>query len=186
MLAFLAHSPSLPRPPHPLRIAFAVALLAASLLALAGCGRYQLGRHAEPPFRSIYIAPVANAAFAPQAQAILTQQIREALLHDGLVQVATIDHADAVLEVVLRDFQRTVAATRIDDTGLAEKLRLELRADCTLTDSRSGRVYFRNRAVSATADAFPEDRPQQAEFQAMPVLTHNLARRIAYEILQVW
>lgn len=157
-----------------------------SALLLGGCGRYQLGRNAEPPFRSVYVKPVSNASFAPQAQALLTTQVREAFLHDGLVQVRTEDEADAVLEIVLQDFRRTVAATRIEDTGLAEKLRLELRADCTLSDSRTGQVYFKNRLMTATADSFPEESSQQAEFQTMPTLTQNLARRIAYEVLQVW
>lgn len=161
-------------------------LLVVTLAFLSGCARYQLGRHAEPPFHSIYVQPVSNASFAPQAQAVLTLQLREAFLHDGLVQVENLDEADAVLRIVLKDFQRRVAATRVEDTALAEKLRLQLEADCTLTDARSGEVYFENRPVTATADSFPEERSQQAEYQTMPILTHNLARRIAYEVLQVW
>lgn len=175
-------SPARPRSP----VSFL--LMAGLIFALlaSGCARYQLGRQAEPPFRSIYVLPVSNASFAPQAQAILTQQIREAFLHDGLVRVENEDKADAVLEVVLKDFQENVVATRAEDSVLAEKLRLELVADCTLTDSSSGKIYFEDRPVSAAADSFPEDRSQQAEFRAMPVLTQNLARRITYEVLQVW
>lgn len=161
-------------------------LVLTSILIFSGCASYQLGRHAEPPFRSIYVKPVANASFAPQAQALLTTQIREAFLHDGLIEVETEDQADAVLEVVLREFERHVAATRSDDTGVADKLRLDLRADCTLSDSRTGQVYINKRPIIATADSFPQESSQQAEFQNMPVLTNNLARRIVYEVLQVW
>lgn len=158
----------------------------AGALFLAGCGHYELGRHEKPPFRSVYVKPVANASFAPQAQALLTTQIREAILYDGLLEVRTEDEADAVLEVVLQEFDKHIAATRTDDTGLAEKLRLQLKADCTLLDSRTGEIYMNNRSVVATADSFPQDSSVQAEFQSMPVLTQNLARRIAYEVLQVW
>lgn len=159
--------------------------LVAAVLA-GGCSRYQFGRYAEPPFRSVYVKPAANATFAPQSQALLTLQLREAFIHDGLLQVENEARADAVLEIVLSDFERDVAATRQTDTEIADKLRLELTALCTLSDNRTGKIYFEKRPVSATADAFPGDRSQQAEYQAMPVLTRNLARRISYEVLQVW
>lgn len=165
------------------------ALLSLGLLTLlfaSGCGRYQLGRHAEPPFRSIYIRPVANDTFAAQAQAILSHQLRNQFIRDGLLEVDNERDADAVLEVVLHQFDRRVAATRAEDTEVAEKLELDLLAHCTLVDNRSGEVYFRDRPLTATAESFPQDRPQQAEFQAMPVLAERLARQIAYQVLQVW
>lgn len=161
-------------------------LLVLATFVLSGCGHYQLGRDAKPPFRSVYVEPVVNESFAPQAQALLTTQIREALIHDGLLEVRGKGEADAVLTVVLKNFEREVAATRTDDTGLAEKLRLDLAAEITLSDRRSGETYMLRRNVSATADAFPEESATRAEYQSMPVLTHNLARRIAYEVLQVW
>ena len=35
---------------------------------ISGCNSYQLGNPAELPFESIYIKPVSNDSFAPQAQ----------------------------------------------------------------------------------------------------------------------
>lgn len=160
--------------------------LTAVAILLGGCGHYQLGRDAEPPFRSIYIQPAINESFAPQAQALLTSQIREAFIHDGLLEVSSERDADAVLEVVLKRFDRRVAATRTSDTGLAEKLRLELVAECTLSDNRLGKTYFKKREIRASADSFPQESSAGAEHQTMPVLTGNLAKRIAYEVLQVW
>lgn len=166
---------------------FMVCLMIAALVAtLSGCGRYHLGRHVDPPFRSVYVRPVSNESFAPQAQVILSQQLREHFLRDGLVQVENEGDADAILQVVLKDFRRRVAATRTEDTEVAEKLRLEFVAHCTLSDSRTGKIYFEDRAINATGQSFPGDRPQQAEFQAMPIIVEELARRISYEVLQVW
>ena len=156
------------------------------VFATSGCGRYHLGRHAEPPFRSIYIRPASNESFAAQVQTIVSQQLREEFIRDGLLEVASESEADAVLELVLRDFERDIAATRSDDTAIAEKLRLELTAYCTLTDNRTGEIYFKNRPVQASAQSFPQNRPQHEEYQAMPVLAGEMARRISYEVLQVW
>lgn len=169
---------------RPFLLLFVVGILA-SILA-GGCARYQLGRHAEPPFRSIYVKPAANATFAPQAQSLLTLQLRENFIQDGLLQVESEAQADAILEIALSEFDSDVAATRQEDTEIAEKLRLKLVALCTLSDNRTGKIYFEARPISANVDAFPGDRSQQAEYQAMPVLTRNLARRISYEVLQVW
>lgn len=167
-----------------LRIFVCLPLAAAFLVA--GCGHYQLGRHADPPFSSLYIKPVANDSFAPQAQALLTTQIREAILRDGLLELRDADNADATLEVVLKDFDKNIAATSTDDTGIADKLRLGLSASCTLIDNRDGTVFMKGRTVRATADSFPEESSARAEYQAMPVLTERLARRVANEVLQVW
>lgn len=164
----------------------AVIILPPCLALLSGCANYRLGRHAEPPFRSIYIKPVANESFAPRAQALLTSQIADIFARDGLVQVATVENAEAILEVTLIDFERHITATRADDTAIASKLRLELVANCTLIDGRNGRVFFENRRITASAGAFPGEAGLQSEFQEMPVLTRNLARRIAHEVLQVW
>jgi hypothetical protein len=172
---------------HPVAARGAVLIcLAIALSLLAGCARYNLGRHAEPPFRSIYIKPASNESFAPQVQTLISQQVREHFIRDGLLQVENEADADAVLEIVLRNYQRNVAATRTDDTAVAEKLRLELMAYCTLVDNRTGKVYFRDRPVAGVAQAFPRDRAQQEEFQAMPILAGDMARRISYEVLQVW
>jgi len=168
------------------RFVFSLLLAICLLSLLAGCGRYHLGRHAEPPFRSIYIRPASNDSFAPQVQAIISQQLREQFIRDGLLQVETEGEADAVLEIVLRNYRRDVAATRTDDTAVAEKLRHRLIAVCTLTDARTGQVYFRDRRVEGAADSFPGERPIQGEFQAMPVLAGDMARRISAEVLQVW
>lgn len=160
--------------------------ITALALWAGGCASYQPGRQAEPPFRTLHLAPVVNESFAPQAQALLTNQIAEHFLRDGTVRLAGEDLADATLQVKLVDFRQTTAATRPDDTGLAGQLRLELAAECTLTDNRTGKVYFENRPVGTEIRIVPGQTAQEAQYVEMPVLTRGLARRIGHEVLQVW
>lgn len=170
-------------------------LLLAFLAILAGCaGPYQLGRHSEPPFRSVYVKPISNESYAPQVHALLSSRIAEEIARDGLVRIASEHDADATLEVVVRDYTRRIAATRPEDTVIAAKLDLNLVANCTLTDNRTGKIYFQNRQVEANSHFYPEHPddqrfPQSAllsEHQSMPILASNLARDISRTILQTW
>ncbi len=170
------------------------------LLGLAGCSHYQVGKPADTPFQTIYIEPVANRSFAPQAQALLSTQVREHLMRDGRVQVVGPNDADAILRITLEDYDREASAVRGDDTVLASKFNMRLVATCTLIDARTGRHYFRDRSTETDIDAFigferelvdPDDPfppPQglQSEYQSMPVLTGKLSRQIGNMVLHTW
>jgi hypothetical protein len=186
-----------------MRNSFWTAFLALCVLICAsGCANYQLGTEAKLDFKSVYVAPVENAANIPQATALFGTQIRDALLRDGRVTLATSpESADAVLTVDLRNYSRRVATVRRNDTGLARSFDIELQALCTLKDTRSGKIYFADRPVTATREVFTSDgnvernangepifvsRQLQAEYQTLPILASTLADRIAHAVLDVW
>jgi hypothetical protein len=164
----------------------------ALLLALAGCATYQVGKPAGTPFRTVYIEPVANRSYAPQAQALLSNQVREHLMRDGRVRVVGPDEADAILSITLMEYSRDSSAVRADDTALASKFTMSMTAHCTLVDARNGRVYFRNRQTSTETDGIfgiDEEIPLQglqSEYQTMPILTEKLARNIGNLVLHTW
>jgi len=170
-------------------------LIAASLGA---CKSYQLGSPATLPFESIYVRPVMNQSFAPQAQALLSSQIREAFLRDGRVRlVSDPSTADAVLVIDLTEYRRSPGARESNDTTVARSFSLGLVADISLYDQNRGRYYFRQRQASERANAYVNDPyanpalPEtqdffQSEYQAMPRLTRGLAQKIANEVLSPW
>ena len=92
-----------------------IAVLALFAMAfISGCNSYQLGNPVELPFESIYIKPVSNDSFAPQAQALLSMQIRDAFIRDGRTKLVTSrEAADAVLLINLTDYKRLAAARRV-------------------------------------------------------------------------
>lgn len=178
---------------------FIGALLAA---VFSGCSNYQLGTQGKLSFRSLYVAPVKDTANIPQATALFTTQLRDALLRDGRISLATSpESADATLEVDLTQYGRRVATVRRDDTGLARSFDIEVHAVCTLRDNRSGKALFERRSVSTTREIFTSDEPTdrgnngqpifvsrqlQAEYQNMPLLASSLADRVAHAALDVW
>lgn len=162
------------------------------LLAAAGCSSYRIGKPADTPFRTVYIEPVANRSFAPQAQTLLSTQIREHIMRDGRIALADRDEADAVLSVTLDEYEREASALRGDDTVLASKFTMTLTARCTLADTRTGRVYFQGRETTTeTEGLFGIDEELtfqglQSEYQTMPILTEKLAREISNMVLHTW
>ena len=176
----------------------AASVLAVTALVAAGCAHYQAGKPADTPFRTVYIEPVSNRSFAPQAQALLSTQVRDHIMRDGRVKVVGPEHADAILTIMIEDYERDATAVRGDDTALASKFNMRLTARCTLVDARTGRVYFRNRSTDTDIDAFfdfglglDEEEPPtlqglQSEFQSMPILTEKLSREISNMVLHTW
>ncbi|PTY07255.1 hypothetical protein DB347_08075 [Opitutaceae bacterium EW11] len=170
--------------------------------AAAGCAHYQLGTQGKLTFQSIYVEQVGNSAGIPQATPLFTAQVRNALLRDGRVSLASgPESADVTLSVDLKNYARHVATVRRSDTGLARTFDIDLEAVCTLRDNRTGKTLFEKRPVSATREVFTSDAPVErgpngqpifvsrqvsAEYQTLPLLAETLADRVSHAVLDVW
>lgn len=164
-----------------------LACLLFAVFAFAGCSHYQLGTAGKLTFSSLYVAPVQNKTLLPQAQAIVSTQLRDAFVRDNRVSlVNSSDGADVSLEVVIRDYHRSVEAARSDDTGLARKFSLTLGVTCTLRDNRSGKALFTDRRIEVQRDAFTDSGQLQSEYQALPLLAQSLADKVSHTVLDVW
>ena len=175
-----------------------LAMLAMFTVAfMSGCKSYQFGNPVRLPFKSIYIKPVTNDSFAPQTQALLSAQIRDTFIRDGRTKlVASRDAADAVLIVNLTDYNRRAAARQSTDTTEAASFSLTLAVEVSLYDQNKREYYFQERIIQKSSNAYVDDPyaapgaiPQdflQSEYQAIPRITRDLARRIADEVLYPW
>jgi hypothetical protein len=165
----------------------AFCLLSLACVLLGGCSHYRLGTGGKLTFTTLYVEPVANKTMLPQAQAILSTQLREAFLRDGRVTLVNSPQgADATLKVVLTDYHREVATVREGDTGLARKFVLTLAATCTLRDNRTDKILFADRPVSTHRDAFTDGGQLQSEYQTLPLLAESLTDKVVHAALDVW
>ena len=164
-----------------------VFIILGALLGFAGCAHYRLGSEGKLSFATLYVAPATNKSSVPQAQAILSTQVRTALAHDGRVTLASSpDNADATLEITIRDYRRTVASVQQRDTGLARKFTLTLAVTCTLRDNRTQKVLFADRPIDAEREAFVDGGQLQSEYQTLQLLAESLGDKIAHAVLDVW
>jgi len=153
----------------------------------SGCSHYQLGTEGKLTFTTLYVEPVENKTLLPQARAIVTTQVREALERDGRVQLAnSANSADATLQITIQNYHRDIASVRENDTGLARKFTLTLGVTCTLHDNRGGKDLFTDRVVNVQRDAFTDGGQLQSEYQTLPLLAQALADKIVHTVLDVW
>ncbi len=157
------------------------------LIGFTGCAHYQLGTGSTPKFSKLFIAPVGSDALIPQAQALVTTQLREAFIKDGRIAlVASAEEADAVLKVTLSSYQREIAVVRPDDTGLARRYDVALHAKATLANKTDGSFYFENRELVATRGVFTDSGQIPAEYQTLPLLAEKLADETVHAVLDTW
>ena len=165
----------------------AVLCLLFSALCFTGCAGYQLGTGSAPKFSTLFIAPVRTETQIPQAQALVTTQLREAIIRDGRVKlVNSAEAADAVLQISLTGYDRAVSVARADDTGLARRFDVSLQAAATLTDNRTKTAYFTRRPLVAKRGAFTDSGLVPAEFQTLPLLAEQLAGETVHALLDTW
>jgi hypothetical protein len=155
-----------------------------------------LGTGGKLAFTTLYVEPVRNKVLLPQAQAVVSSEVREAFIRDGRVEIVdSPEAADAVLTVVITDYHREMIATREADIGLASKFAVTLGATCSLRDNRSGRDLFKDRVISAERDAYTDNgQPAstltgdqlQAEYNLLPLLGESLADKVTHAVLDTW
>lgn len=164
-----------------------IAALLIGFLSLTGCGHYRLGTGAEPAFSRLFISPIQSDVSIPQAQALVSTALRETFARDGRVILAeSIDDADATLVISLSDYRRDTTVARGDDTGLARRYDIVLKARATLTDRRTGKVLFQHRPLEAKRGAFTDNGQLQAEYQNLSLLAEDLSRAALRAALDNW
>ena len=145
-----------------------------------------LGSPADLPFQSLHIKLVENRSSLPQAPALFTQNLIEAFLRDGRVLVTSEREADALLAVTLQQVTRRLSSTQGNDTLRGRSFALSLRATATLTEARSGRTLFESREFTVSEETLADDGLQPAEYQSIPILARDLARKIKDSIVNPW
>jgi hypothetical protein len=164
---------------------FLLVLVLIGAVAQTGCANYTLGPRAKLPFTTINILPIENDTQAPQTLAILTQQLSDAFVQEPSLRLVPTD-GQAALYVRLSSYDHNITTTRPDDTVLARSFTLRLRAQCTLVDKRTGKAYFTDREITASADAHDTGTYNAVESQTLPILTRELAQKIRATVTATW
>lgn len=171
---------------RPARLRLSWFALVALALVFGACSHYRLGPPGELPFRTLYVAPVKNGSFAPQAGATLTDQTITDLQGHSNLKIVESASADATLEILIANYERTVGATQKQDTGLAQSYMLRMQCIVTLKNNRTGEILMNSREIWAEQQAFVQGGFQIAEYQALPVLTRTMAQKISNAVVSTW
>lgn len=159
------------------------------------CSNYRLSGTPQPlPFKSVYVKPVQNYSYAPQAANLLSTQVIDMISQTPGLNVADLNDAQAVLEMTLVDYKLQGSSTRTDnlsgsrrtDTALASAFFVTLEVKCTLKDRVTGEIIFKDRLVKATDNVYVGQSFLLSEYQNMPILTRELARKVVDQVIGIW
>ena len=129
------------------------------LAFIVGCSNYRLaGTAVNLPFSSVYVSPVRNVSYAPQAAPLLTNAISKAIMQVPDLRVAYQSEAQATLSTTIVNYEKIPIATKASDTALAASYRITATALCTLTRS-NGQVIFKDRPVKAFITVYTKQQP---------------------------
>lgn len=151
---------------------------------LSGC-QYRSGypiNHTE--IKSICVLPAITQAIVPQMSALLTRQIRENLIRNGIT-LTTEAAADATLETSIINYGRSVGSVEETDTDIAKTLSLNATIKCSLKNNRTGGYYFKDQSLSASLSINANESAQAIEYQRLPQLTEKLAKKISMFVFNV-
>jgi hypothetical protein len=138
-------------------------------------------------FDKIYVAPIKNDSFAPQAQVSLTKQVRTKLANITGLELASSPENAAVLEITIVDFGRFMATAQEEDTSRAKSFDMRMVIFCTLINSITGKVYFKDYRISDVVECHTSNGDFQAfQYQAIPKLSNKLADEICNVICNLW
>lgn len=153
-------------------------------LGLSGC--YHWGSPGELPFATLYIAPVENDTYVPQAQSLVSSQLRKQFLREGRIILDNKDAADAILYTTLTTYTTSTAATQEKETGLPRSFSFGLRAAISLYSVKEQKMLIKKQSVSSSVVTQIDGGAQLAEYQSIPTLAQELALKIKETVLNPW
>ena len=160
-----------------------------AVLFLSACGRYAFGPIAVPSFKTLYVEAVTNDSFAPQAASLASAALREAILRDGRVKLASSPaEAEATLSLRLTNYRRRVASFDSDDTARANAFEITLEGEVTLSENGpDGDSLFEGRPVRGVARLGWDDPKTSPDGrQPLAAAIRNLSRETVSMALDAW
>lgn len=160
---------------------------AVASLLFSGCASYQLGTPAELPYQSLSISAPRNLSSLPQIEGPLNAALRKEIQRTGSIKLATQAGADAILEVTVLEIRREIAAVTSADVGRGRKFELVADVEINLRKAgESGQYFLEGRELTIKQDIFTDSGLVDAEYQAIPAISEQIARRVAELIVDLW
>lgn len=145
---------------------------------LSGC-HYHAGYPIDNTnVKTICVLPAKIEAIVPQMSAVLTRQIRENLIRNGIT-LREEDTANAILETSITNYGRSVGSVDEIDTDIAKTLSLNATIKCSLKNRTTGKYYFKDQSISASLSINANTSAQAIEYQRLPQLSEKLAQKVA-------
>ncbi len=169
---------------HP--VAMATTLLMASFLAGGGCAGYRVGSMLPDDVTSVYVATVENRSNEPLLESDVTRALLRQLQQDGSLRIATENEADAILTVVLTDYQLEAVTYRADVRTAASQYRANITASMVMRRTADQSVVAEAPRIVGHAVFDVTGDLSSSKLTGNPNAAADLSDRIVQRIVEYW
>jgi hypothetical protein len=167
---------------------FFTCLLPALVLSLTGCAGYQLGgtkpQHLAGVTK-IAIPGFVNNTLEPRLGSLVTNAVIKQIQADGSYQVVSRDQAEAILEGIVADLDRSQFRAVRNNVLRTSQLLVRLRTDYQLVNPADNTVMHRGRVFGESYIVL-DPNFQLSEQQAMEDAAQRLAVTLTSEVSEGW
>jgi hypothetical protein len=151
-----------------------------------GCAGYHIGPVTKTSFHSIAVPMFRNETLVPQLEAQISNAIIQRLQQDGSLQIESRSRADVVLSGTVERYDRIALRSLRTDTGVPREFRISITIRVEARDRRTGETVLKPTEVEGTSDVFIGEDQQSAEYQALPLVADDIAKRVAGLLVESW
>lgn len=161
-------------------------LVFVACLLFTGCAGYHLGPAGKLDYQSVAVPMFRNKTLQPQLEAQVTNAIIKRIQSDGQLRVNSRADAEVLVTGDIIRYHRTPLRFQRDDATVPREYRVTITAQIEVRDQRTGQVIVKSMEVEGRADTFIGTDLQSADYQALPLVADDLARRVVSLLVDKW
>ena len=159
-------------------------ILVPLLAALAaGCAEYRWKPSVPEAMRTVAVPVFVNESDVTELGAVVTRQVLREFMREGTYRVAAADEAAVEVQGSVRRGESRIVAYGRSTGARAREHRLDVTAEVSFIDRKSGRVLVDNRRYRATTTFLAASDVLTAERDASGRVAEELARQIVDDAL---
>ena len=151
-----------------------------------GCAGYHLGPVSNPGYKSVAVPMFKNRTLKPQLEAQVTNGVIKRLQADGTLRVESAENADIILAGEIVRYRRDPLRSVREETNKPREYRISIEARIEAHDRVSGNTVLKSTVVTGRAETFIGTDQQSAEYQLLPLIADDLAKRVVTLLVERW
>jgi len=127
-----------------------------------------------------------NRTLRPQLEAQITNAIIKGLQEDGSLRIESEPDADVVLDGDIIRYERNTLRFLRNDSRVPREFEIAITVRVEAKDRRTGDIVLKSTEVTGKSDVFIGADQQSAEFQALPLVADDIARKVVGLLVENW
>ena len=161
-------------------------VLGLSSVCFYGCAGYHVGTVTAHNFQSVSVPMFRNRTLRPQLEAQITNAITKRIQEDGTVRVESSPDADVVLDGEVTHYERNSLRFLQSETRIPREFEIVITVRVEAKDRRTGETVLKPTEIVGKTDVFIGADQQSSEFQALPLVADDIARRVVGLLVENW